>query len=381
MKDKGLKEKILHFILNGNFGFTLVSIILGLAVGAIILQITGFNAFEAYKIMIQGVFSRPNYIAWTIVRSTPIIITGLSVAFAFKTGLFNIGAEGQFIIGAITAAAVGYFVKLPAVLHIPLVILAAITAAGFWGAIAGYLKAKFGVHEVISTIMLNWIALYLNNYIVRIEGFRRPLNERSYAIQQSASIVVLEEWKRSEAGRAWLLNHEFWRDVFRTPLNLGIVFAIVLAIIVWFILNKTTLGYELKAVGYNKHAAEYGGINVSKSMLVSMSIAGALAGLAGALHVMGDSKSIASLAAMEGYGFDGIAVALIGGNTPLGVLLGGLLFGGLKYGGSKIQPTLGAPSEVISIVIGTIVFFIAMPKLIKMVMKLTTKNRGAKNVE
>lgn len=379
MKNKTFADKTIAYLTKGTLGFSMISIFLGFIIGAIILAIAGFNPIQAYGVMINGVISRPSYIAWTIIGSTPIIITALSIAFAFKTGLFNIGAEGQFIIGGITAAIVGYFVELPSFLHIPLVLLAAMTAAGLWGGIAGFLKAKFGVHEVISTIMLNWIALYLNNYIVLIDGFRRATSQRTHEIQRTANIVILEQWKRSPEGREWLRGHDFFGDALRTPLNWGFVIAIILAIIVWYTLNKTTLGYELKAVGYNRHAAEYGGINVSRSMITSMVISGALAGAAGGLHVMGISKSIASLAAMEGFGFNGIAVALIGGNSSLGIIFSGLLFSALQYGGSKIQPALGAPSEVIHIMIGAIVFFIAMPKLIKYTLHNIKKKRGAKN--
>ncbi|SET74740.1 nucleoside ABC transporter membrane protein [Natronincola peptidivorans] len=380
MKSKAFFEKIATYITKWTFGFSIISIILGFIIGAATLALAGFNPIEAYGIMARGVLTRPSYVAWTIIGSTPIILTALSVAFAFKTGLFNIGAEGQFMIGAITAAMVGYFVELPAIIHIPLVLISAIVAAGLWGGIAGVLKAKFGVHEVISTIMLNWIALYLNNYIVLLEGLRRATSQRTHEIQRSASIVILEQWKRSPEGREWLRGHDFFGDALRTPLNWGFIIAIIFAVIVWYILNKTTLGYELKAVGYNRHAAEYGGINVSKSMFTSMVIAGGLAGAAGGLHVMGISKSIASLAAMEGYGFNGIAVALIGGNASIGIVFAGLLFSALQYGGSKIQPALGAPSEVINIMIGTIVFFIAMPKLIKYSLQNFKKKRGAKNV-
>lgn len=381
MKKESKTNRILKYLNKGNLMFTIISIIIGFVIGAGILWASGFNPVEAYKIMVKGIFSRPSYIAWTIIRATPIIITGLSVAFAFKTGLFNIGAEGQFIIGAIVAAIVGYVVELPTILHIPLVFLTAIIAAGLWGGIAGFLKAKYGVHEVIATIMLNWIALYLNNYIVRMESLKRATSQRTHAIQDTASIAILEQWKKTAEGRDFMANSGFWGDFLRSPINWGFLVAIILAIVIWYVLNKTTLGYELKAVGYNPHAAEYGGIHVAKSMFISMVISGALAGAAGALHVMGSSKSIASLAAMEGYGFDGIAVALIGGNTSVGAILAGLLFSGIQYGGGKIQPTLGAPSEVINIMIGTIVFFIAMPKLIKIITTNFREKRGAKNAE
>ncbi|GBF11306.1 ABC transporter permease [Tepidibacillus sp. HK-1] len=379
MLEKNKNSKLLS-LFSGTFGFTLISILIGLIIGAIVLSIAGYNPFEAYSVMFKGIFSKPKYIAYAIIYATPLIMTGLSVAFAFRTGLFNIGAEGQFIIGALTAALTGYFLKLPPVIHVLVVFVLAATAAGLWGGISGFLKAKFGVHEVISTIMLNWIALYLNNYVVMLEGFKKPQSEASYEVLSTASIGLLEKWKLSEAGREWLRNFPFLADMMRAPINLGFIIAILLAILVWFILNKTTLGYELRSVGFNKFAAEYGGIGVKKSIIISMMIAGALAGMAGAVQVLGVTKKVAVLAAMEGYGFDGIAVSLIGSNTALGSVLAGLLFGGLKYGGPKIQSALGAPSEVVNIVMGTIVFFIAIPKFIKMMLSLRSKKRGEQDV-
>ncbi len=365
---------------SGNLSYTLTSIMLGLIIGAFALTISGYNPIEAYYIILRGIFGKFKYLSYTIIYATPLIITGLSVAFAFRTGLFNIGAEGQFIIGALVATLSGYFIHLPPIIHVIVVFILASIAGGVWGSIAGYLKAKFGIHEVIATIMLNWIALYLNNYIVMLDGFKRPNSEASYKIKETASIMILENWKYSDTGRAWLENHSILKGIFRTPVNLGFIFAILLAIVIWYILRKTTLGYELRAVGFNRYAAEYGGINVNRSIIISMVIAGMLAGSAGALQVMGRTKQVAVLAAMEGYGFDGIAVALIGNNTALGCALSGLLFGALKYGGPKIQPTLGAPSEIVDIVIGTIVFFVAIPKFIKMMYTLKSKKRGDKNV-
>ncbi len=360
------KSKFIKFFTNKIFLFTLISILSGLIIGGIILTFAGFNPFRAYSIIFMGVFGRFKYLSYTIVKATPLILTGLSITFAFRTGLFNIGAEGQFIVGAITATAAGYFLHLPMLIHIPVVILLAILAAGIWGGIAGYLKAKFGVHEVISTIMLNWIALYLQNFLVYLDGFQRPGGETSYAIQSTASIKLLGSWKLSEEGIKWFGSYPWLRDLFKTPVNFGFVIAIAAAILVWFILKHTTLGYKLRAVGFNKDAAEYGGINVPKNMVVSMVIAGGLSGLAGAVQVMGVTHKVSLLAAMEGFGFDGIAVALIGSCTALGSVLAGLLFGALKYGGTKIQPTMGAPSEIINIVIGVIVFFIAIPKFIEL---------------
>lgn len=359
------RESLKALFLRGPLGLTLISILLGFTVGGVVLLFAGFNPFEAYWAIIKGTFSKPKYLAYVIIYATPLIMTGLSVAFALRTGLFNIGAEGQYIIGAMVAAMAGYVFHLPVWLHVPLCLLLAMAAAAAWGGLAGYIKARFGVHEVISTIMLNWTAFYLSNWSLTLNGFGKPGTGKSYTIQETARIDLFSQWKVSKEGIAFIRGHEYLGDVLKAPVNVGIIVAVVLAVVVWYILNKTTLGYELRAVGYNPHAAEYGGINVKKSIVTSMAIAGGLAGAAGALQVMGVSHKIAMLAVMEGYGFDGIAVSLIGNNSGPGSVLAGLFFGCLKYGGSKIQDAIGAPTEVIGIVVGTIILFIAMPKLIR----------------
>lgn len=355
---------------------TLISIFFGLLVGALLLAVAGYNPARAYSVILGAIFGKPKYIAYTIIYATPLIVTGLSVAFAFRTGLFNIGAEGQFIIGSLVAALAGAFLPLPPVLHVIVVFLLAGLAAALWGGLAGFLKARFGIHEVIGTIMLNWVAFYLNNFIVLRPAIRRSTTEATHYIADTARTEILGVWKLSEGGMAWRQANPFFMDLFKAPVNVGILIALLLALAVWFILNKTTLGYELRAVGFNSSAAEYGGINVRKSMITSMAIAGGLAGLAGAMQVSGVTRQAIALAATEGYGFDGIAVALIGASTPIGCVLAGLLFGALKYGGPSIQLAMGAPQEVIDIMIGTIVFFVAMPKLIRLILSL--KNRMIK---
>lgn len=360
-----LKERLLK----GSLGLTLISIFLGFLVGALVLLIAGFNPLEAYYAILKGIFSKPKYMSYVIIYSTPLIITGLSVAFAMRTGLFNIGAEGQYIVGAMVAAMAGYFFHLPLILHVIVCIVLAAFAAAVWGGIAGYIKAKFGVHEVISTIMLNWTALYLSNWAVTLKYFGKRGTGKSYAIQETARIDLFGQWKITEAGIDFIRSHKILGDILKSPVNIGFIIAVLLAVLMWYTLNKTTLGYELRAVGFNPHAAEYGGINVKKSIITSMSIAGGLAGTAGALQVMGVSHRIAKLAAMEGYGFDGIAVSLIGNNTGAGSFFAGILFGALKYGGSKIQDAMEAPTEVINIMVGTIILFIAMPRLIRLLLR------------
>jgi len=345
---------------------SLFSILLGFLIGGIVLKLSGISPLEAYKVMFYGSFSQPNYISYIIIRSTPLIFTGLSVAFAFKTGLFNIGAEGQFITGALAATFLGYYFNFNPWLQIPLVIIVGTFAASLYGGLAGFFKARFGVHEVLSTIMLNWLALYISNYFVFYEGIRRPDTETTEFINQSSSLTLFEDWKISEVGIEWLNQHEILKSFMRPPVNAGIFLALIAVIVVWVILEKTSFGFKLKATGFSLLASKYAGINTNAKMTQSMMISGALAGMAGVTHVMGVSKNVAVLAAHEGYGFDGIAVALIGSTHPFGVLLSSFFLGTLKYGGQKIQSALEAPSEVISIMIGVIIFFIAIPSVLEL---------------
>ena len=354
------------------FLYTVLAIILGILIGSIILLVSGTNPIEAYKVIFFGAFGKPKYISWTIVKAVPLILTGLSVAFAFNTGLFNIGAEGQYIVGSIGALVVGLLVDLPPVLHGLVALLAGALCGYIWGAIVGILKAKFEVNEVISSIMMNWIGFYLSNYLLSFPILRNIESDNSYSIKNTASIKILGAWKTSESGRAVLANNKFLRDILNPPVNFGIIIAIVAAIVIWYILKKTTLGYELRAVGFNDKAAEYGGISINKSIVTSMGIAGILAGLAGAITVLGVSGNIGIMAGQEGYGFDGMAVALIAGNNPLGTIPAALLYAGLTYGGGKLT-TIGTYSEVVKIIVGIMILFIAMPKLLDMIRFFSNK--------
>ena len=364
------------------FIYTILAIVLGIIIGSIILLISGTNPVEAYKVIFLGAFGKPKYISWTIVKAVPLILTGLSVAFAFNTGLFNIGAEGQYIVGSIGALVVGLLLDLPPVIHGLVALLVGALCGYLWGAIVGILKAKFQVNEVISSIMMNWIAFYLSNYLLSFPILRSIESDNSYPIKQSASIKIAVAWKMSESGRAYLAQHKFLKDILNPPINFGIIIAIIAALVVWYILKKTTLGYELRAVGFNEKAAEYGGIDINKSIVKSMGIAGILAGLAGAITVLGVSGDIGIMAAQEGYGFDGMAVALIAGNNPLGTIPAALLYAGLTYGGGKLT-TIGTYSEVVNIIIGIMILFIAMPKLLDMIKFFFTKwsKKDGKNLE
>ena len=358
----------------------LLAIVIGFLIGAIVILIAGYDPAAAYKSLFTGMFNRPRYVVNIIINATPIILTGLSVAFAFKTGLFNIGAEGQFIIGATTAGIFGYILNLPPVLHVVVVIVLAMVAGAAWSAIAGFLKAKWEIHEVITTIMLNWIALYLQNFLIMQPWLKKPNAESSYEVLESARIAILGQWKFSEAGTAWAQRNPDLADILlRTDINGGIVLAVISAFVVWYVLKRTTLGFSLKAVGLNLHAAKASGINVKRNIILSMGIAGGIAGLAGCVNVIGSNPfRIGILTSMEGYGFDGISVALIAHSSPIGCILSGLLLSGLRYGGQNVQSEQGVPSEVISIMIGVIVFVIAVSTIFGILNNAVEKKRSRK---
>ncbi|NLD16814.1 MAG: ABC transporter permease [Tissierellia bacterium] len=343
----------------------ILAIFLGVLVGGFVFVVAGYNPVQAYGIMLSEIITKPKNLSQVVVNAVPLIFTGLAFSFTSQAGLFNIGIEGQFVLGALTGALAGYYLPLPPVVH-PIVILAlAFIIGGLWGALAGVLKSKFGIHEVISTIMLNWIAHYFNNFIVNIPSIKVEGTVHSPKILDSAKITFFStEWKRSEAGREFILNNPILGDIVRTDLGFGIILAIIFAIILWFVLNHTQKGYEVRAVGKNKNAAEFSGISVDKNTIFTMFIAGGVAALGGAILVMTSTGSVSVISAQEGYGWDGMSVALIGNTSPLGVLPAGILFAGMRLGGGLVQSQLGAPTEIINIIIGVIVLAIAVSTLL-----------------
>ena len=344
------KKTPLEILASSKFVHTLLSIIIGFAVGALFLVIMGLSVGQAYGKLFQSIFSSIKSISYCIVYATPYIATGLSVAFSFKTGVFNIGAEGQFVVGSMSACVVGILLGgLPAYVLIPLCFLAAALAGALWGTIVGILKTRWGINEVLSMIMFNWIAFFLSNYIAGFPAIHSEGNaEATRNISENARILFSKDF----ISRLNLCSTANW----------GILVAIVLTVVVYIIIEKTTLGYELKAVGFNKNAAEYGGINVNRSILTSLAISGALAGIGGALLLLGMGGRISVFSSQEGYGFAGIVVALIGVTNPFGVFAAGLFYGAMTYGGSKLN-LVGAPTQVVSIIMGTIVFFIAISSI------------------
>jgi ABC-type uncharacterized transport system permease subunit len=328
----------------------LVSILLGFVLGAVVLVATGRNPASMFLALFQGVsgFSaragtfNPRYVGEFIIQSMPIILTGLSVGFAFRVGLFNIGAEGQLLAGSMAAIAVSLWVKAPPGIHVLLVLLAAMAAGGLWGAIPGWLKARFNVHEVVMTIMMNYVAFNLNNLLI-VEAFGSADRVKTAIFPASA---LLRDPALSALTNGSRLNWGF------VPVLLAVFFF-------WFVIEKTTFGYSLRAVGFNKDAAKYAGMKVNRNIVMSMIIAGAFAGLAGAVLTVGTFNYGRALPAMEGYGMDGIAVALVGGNAAIGIFLSGLLFGMLKAAQPLMQ-SQGIPKDIASIIQASIVLFVAM---------------------
>ena len=292
-----------------------------------------------------------NPIFESLVSSTPFIFAGLAVALGFRAGLFNIGVEGQLFVGAIFAAYVGYAVTgLPAIIHIPLAILAGAVGGGLWGFIPGFLKAKTGGHEVINTIMMNFIAFRLSDWLLS-GPMKRPdsFNPVSPTIEPTAVLPRL----------------------FENPIrfHMGFFIALLVAWLVYLFLFKTKWGFYLRTVGANPNAARYAGMNVLTGIIVAMSLSGALAGLAGANEVLGVNYNLA-MAFSSGYGFDSIALALLGKSHPLGVVLAALLFGTLRNGAVRMQLSAGIPIDIISVFQALILAFIAAPAIIRTIYRL-----------
>jgi len=293
----------------------------------------------------------------TLIVVTPLILTGLAVAFAFRCGLFNIGGNGQYTVGAIVAVQFGiWFAGLPGPLHVIIAMLAATLAGAAWGGIAGLLKATTGAHEVITTIMLNWIALWVGSYLV---GFNGPMQD-----PRAISAPVT----RPIADSAHL--HVFWGNPLLQGLHIGFFIAVAMLFVYWILLNRTTLGYEVRAVGFNAEAARYGGISVGRNFFLAMAISGAFAGLAGSIDILGWEFNLdLTVVQTVQIGFIGIAVALLGRNSAIGIFFSALLFGALLTGTStrNLDPSVFQPQlagNLTRIIQGLVVLFVGADLLI-----------------
>ena len=320
-----------------------IATLIALAFGGVLLLLLGVNPVTAYAAMFKGAFGTVSGLTQTLTKATPLLLVALGICIAFRGGVINIGAEGQIILGAISAAAVALsFPTLPGIILIPLTLGAGVLGGAAWGGIAGVLKARFGVNEILSTVMLNAIALQLMNYLLRGPMLDPEQIAAGTNIPQSATLPE----------QVWLL-----RLVPRTQLHAGLILAIVLAVVVYIFLWRTTIGYRIRAVGLNPSAARYAGIPVKSYMALAMILSGAFAGLAGAVEVTGvHHRMIEGLSG--GYGFSGIVTALFGKLHPLGAIPASIIFGGLLTGADKMQRTVQVPSSLIIVIEGLIVLFV-----------------------
>lgn len=313
--------------------------------------------YDAYYALFKGSLGSTGAISETIVSATPLILAGLSVALAFRAGLFNIGAEGQLLAGAITAAFAGFYFKdLPMVVHLPIAVLAGFLGGALWGFVPGFLKAKTGAHEVIVTIMLNYVAYRTVDYLLKTDTFRRTgrTDPISKAVAESARLP------------------ELLGDRYRV--NAGIILALLVAWGIWWLLFRSTVGFKFRAVGANPNAALYAGISVGGAYMLSMLLAGGLAGLAGASQVLGIQYSVFPGFA-SGYGFDAIALALLGRTHPGGVVLAALLFGILRSGATGMQAATSVPVDIIVVIQALIIVFMAAPTLVKEIFRIKAQRQ------
>jgi general nucleoside transport system permease protein len=326
-------------------------------VAGIFIFISGSNPIQAYLALAAGAFGDADSIVATIIKTTPLLIAGLGVAVAFRGGLFNIGVEGQLFVGSIATVIVGTQLNAPALIHIPLTLLAGILAGALYAAIPGYLKAKYGANEVITTIMMNYIAIRTITWSI---GARGPLRRMTSVVPETNSIF--------ESARLPVLLAD-------SRLHAGILIALLMAVLVYLLLFRTTLGIEIRTVGLNLNAARYAGIHVNRTIVLTMMLSGGLAGLAGAVQVMGLPPYNFSAGFNVGYGFDSIAVAVLGSIHPFGITLSSFLFGAMDAGARLMQLRARVPIEMINILQGLILMFVAANQIIRSIYRIRAQKK------
>lgn len=354
-------------------GTPFASVLLAILIGSLIMWISGYDPIAAYSALFQGSFGTPKAFGDTLLKSTPLILAGLGLAYGFRANLFNIGAEGQLFMGGLAAGWLGLVLAgQPWYVALPLLLLAAMLAGAAWAFIPAILKARIGAHEVITTMMFTYIARYFVSYLV-IGPLKSPgqipqtgllpPEAQLPRIQSLFSDATLQAMPFLKMGRA----------------HMGILVALVAAVIVWWVLKYTTLGYENRAVGYNPWAAETGGISVQWTTVKALCISGSLAGLAGAVEVMGVHHRLFDQFS-SGFGFTGIAVALLAKNHPIAVIPAALLFGALSAGAGTMQLMADVPQKIILIVQALVIFFVAAEGIfayfVKQRQKEATSNVG-----
>jgi simple sugar transport system permease protein len=351
-----------------------LAILSALLIGALIIALTDLEALAllgedtlgalgqmvdgvwvAYKSLFLGAFGSIYAISETLFAATPLILAGLAVALGFRAGLFNIGVNGQMLIGGMAAIWVGLHIPLPAILHIPLALVAAVIGGAIWAGISGLLKARTGAHEVITTIMLNFIALFLVEFLLKTPAFQEPgrNNPQSEMLPGSAQFPFL-----------------FGEDY---RVSIGLLIALAAVFFVYWLLFRSSLGFEFRAVGFNPTAGQYAGMKVASLYVLVMAISGSLAGLAGANQAMGLAPYQVTQSFAGNIGFDAIALALLGRSNPFGVLWAGLLFGALRAGGRQMQAAAQIPLDLVVVVQALIIVFIASPDLVRAIYRVKAR--------
>ncbi|MFG6444994.1 ABC transporter permease [Microbacterium sp. P07] len=394
----GRWSRALREIVTGNAIISVLAVVLALLIGAVMIAATDENVQAAggyffarpgdmlsaiwesvagaYSALFQGAvynFRRPDFLTGirplteTLTFATPLIAAGLGVALAFRVGMFNIGGRGQMLVAAAAAGWVGFGVELPWGIHMIVALLAGMAAGAIWAGIAGLLKARTGAHEVIVTIMLNYVALYLVSWMLSTPGLLQAPGSNNPTTPGMRDTAILP-------------------DLFGAGYNLhfGFILSLIAVVVVWYILERSSLGFRFRAVGENPHAARVAGINVKSMYVYAMLISGALVGLAGVNQVLGTVTTGFSSGIDAGIGFDAITVALLGRSTPVGVLVAGILFGAFKAGGFSMQAAEGVPIDIVLVVQSLIVLFIAAPPLVRAIFRLPApggRPRRARNTK
>lgn len=352
-----------------------LAIFTAILIGSVLILLAGLDPIKAYSGLLQGALGTDAGIVRTLVKMTPLLFAGLSVAFAFKGGLFNIGAQGQLIFGSLLSSWVGFGISgLSPVLHVLLAVFAGFIGGALWGAIPGFLKAYRGAHEVIVTIMLNYIAALLVEWAVS------PIR----ASAPAGPLAACREIGRCAQGKTPDILASAHLPALYTPvggdsdvLHIGVFMALFAAVIIYILVYRTTFGFELRMVGLNPGAAKYAGVNVKRMTILTMMIAGGLAGLAGAVQTLGVNYRFEVNQSLT-LGFDSIAVSLLASNNPLAIIPSALLFGGMSAGGTNMQVTSRVPADLIQVVQALILMFVAADQIIRSLYRLKAPKDAAK---
>lgn len=344
---KSIVSKISSFRSGSDILLSVVAMIFSFLVAAVFILLVGQSPIKAYEALFQGAFGSVSSVANTLVKSVPLMFTGLGIAFAMKAGLLNVGAEGQLYIGAfISVWAALSFPFLPGYILLPAVIIIGCLGGMVWGGIVGFLKAKRGVNEVIVTIMMNYIAMLLTSYLVNGPFKAKGMVPQTNLIPAAATLPKL---------------------IPRTQLTVAIILAVAVVFLIYIFLNKTSIGYEIRAVGENSTAAEAGGINITRNIIITMAISGGIASLAGITDVLGSyGRFIDGFS--PSYGFTGIAIAVLGRGNPIGTILTAILFGAMDAGSMRMNRVAGISGSMVNVIQGLVILFIATPQIFRLIL-------------